>query len=197
MPRTKTSLLILAFVALPAQYALAQLEVGGSLLDSCSQIDGLRKSGNFAAAKEKALQCIQGLDQQTQGDVSKSFPADVAGWKRTGIEQNQALGFNNITATYKKATHTATVSLTGGQSGNALGGLLGGIARMGAQAGQQVRVAGLPAAVQPDGGISVSLEKGSFLIFKSSEFHDQQSALAGLGELVNAFPVAEINKKLQ
>ncbi len=197
MSRIKTSVFVLAFVTFQAPYALAQLDVGGSLLDSCSQIDGLRKSGNFAGAKEKALQCVQGIDQQMQGDVTKSFPADVAGWKRTGIEQNQAMGFNNITATYKKATNTATVSLTGGQSGNALGGLLGGIARMGAQAGQQVRVAGLPAAVQPDGGISVSLERGSFLIFKSSEFHDQQSALAGLGDLVNAFPVAEINKKLQ
>lgn len=197
MSRIKTSLFVLAFVALQAPYALAQLEVGGSLLDSCSQIDGLRKSGNFAGAKEKALQCVQGIDQQMQGDVSKSFPADVAGWKRTGIEQNQVLGFNNISATYKKAEHTATVSLTGEKSGNALGGLLGGIARLGAQAGQQVRVGGLPAAVQPDGAISVTLEKGSFLTFKSSDFHDQQSALAGLGDLVNAFPVAEINKKLQ
>jgi hypothetical protein len=192
-----TSLFVLAFVALQAPYASAQLEVGGSLLDSCSQIDGLRKSGKFAEAKEKALQCIQGLEQQTQGDVSKSFPAAVAGWQRTKLEQNQVLGFNNITATYKKENTTATVSLTGGQSGNALGGLLGGIVRMGAQAGQQVRVAGLPASVQPDGAISVTMEKSSFLTFQSTAFRDQQSALAGLGDLVNAFPVAEINKKLK
>jgi hypothetical protein len=68
---------------------------------------------------------------------------------------------------------------------------------MGAQAGQQVRVAGLPASVQPDGAISVTMEKSSFLTFQSTAFRDQQSALAGLGDLVNAFPVAEINKKLK
>jgi hypothetical protein len=60
-----------------------------------------------------------------------------------------------------------------------------------------VRVAGLPATVQPDGTIAVTLEDGSFLTFSSSKFSTQETALAGLGELVNAFPVAAINKALQ
>ena len=54
----------------------------------------------------------------------------------------------------------------------------------------------MPASVQPDGTISVTLEDGSFLTFSSSSFSDQDSALQGLGDLVNAFPVAEINKKV-
>jgi hypothetical protein len=177
--------------------AFAQLEVGGGLADNCAQIDGLRKSGDVAGARAKAELCLQALDQQLQSDVGKNFPADVAGWKRTNIEQNQALGFTNISATYKKGEQTATVSLTGGTAGGGgLGGLLGGIAKLGAQSGQQVRIGGLPGSVQTDGSITVTLENGSILSFGSASFHDQASALAGLGELVNAFPVADINKML-
>ncbi len=178
--------------------AVAQLEVGGTLLDNCAQIDALRKSGDFAAARAKAQSCLQGLDQELQSQVSELFPESVGGWRRTKIEQNQALGFNNVSATYQKAETRATVSLTGGAGGsdaNSLGGLLGGIARMGLQAGQQVRVGGLPASVQGDGTIAVSLENGSFLTFASTAFRDQAEALAGLGDLVNGFPVAEINKR--
>ena len=182
--------------------AIAQLEVGGSVLDNCSQIDALRKAGDFTAARDKAAICLEALEQEVTGSVGKLFSADVAGWKRTNIEQNNVLGFTNETATYSKADTTATVALTGtgGQSGagGGLGGLLGGFARAGlAGSGQQVRVAGLPASVQPDGMITVTLEDGSFLTFSSPSFSSQESALAGLGELVNGFPVAEINKALQ
>ena len=188
---------VLFAVALPVT---AQLEVGGSVLDNCSQIDALRKAGDFTAARDKAAICLEALEQEITGSVGKRFPADVAGWKRTNIEQNNVLGFTNVTATYAKGDTTATVALTGtgAESGGGLGGLLGGFARAGlASSGQQVRVAGLPASVQPDGMISVTLEDGSFLTFSSPSFDSQESALAGLGDLVNAFPVAEINQALQ
>lgn len=180
--------------------SIAQLEVGGSVLDNCSQIDPLRKAGNFTEARDKAQICLEALEQEVTGSVGKLFAADVAGWRRTDIEQNTALGFTNVTATYTKGETSATVALTGtgGGAGGGLGGLLGGFARAGlAGTGQQVRVAGLPASVQPDGTITVTLEDGSFLMFSSSSFNSQESALAGLGDLVNAFPVAEINKALQ
>jgi hypothetical protein len=180
--------------------AVGQLEVGGSALDNCSQIDPLRKAGNLTEARDKAQVCLEALEQEVTGSVGKLFSADVAGWQRTNIEQNNVLGFTNVTATYRKADTTATVALTGtgGSGGGGLGGLLGGFARAGlAGSGQQVRVAGLPASVQPDGTITVTLEDGSFLTFSSQKFGSQETALAGLGELVNAFPVAEINKALQ
>jgi hypothetical protein len=195
--RRRSGLLATAFIGFASSSAFAQLEVGGTMLDNCAQIDALRKGGDFAAARDKAQLCLQALEQQLQTDIGKFFAADVAGWKRTNIEQNQALGFTNISATYKKGEQTATVSLTGGTGGAGLGGLLGGIARMGAQAGQQIRVAGLPASVQADGTISVTLEEGSLLTFMSPSFRDQASSLAGLGDLVNAFPVADINKTLK
>jgi hypothetical protein len=179
--------------------AVAQLEVGGSVLDNCSQIDALRKAGNLTEARDKAQVCLDALEQEITGSVGKLFSADVAGWKRTNIEQENALGFSNVTATYTKGETTATVALTGtGGDGGGLGGLLGGFARAGlAGTGQQVRVAGLPATVQPDGTITVTLEDGSFLMFSSPNFSTQETALSGLGDLVNAFPVADINKALQ
>lgn len=194
--RRSTVLLVLPMLFLGSQSAFAQLEVGGTMLDACGQIDALRKSGDFAGAKAKAENCLQGLDQQLQSNVGGSFPKSIAGWTQTGMEQNQALGFNNITATYTKGEMRATVSLTGG-GGGGLGGLLGGFAKLGAQAGQQIRVGGLPGAVQADGTISVTLENGSFITFVSPSFSDQASSLAGLGDLVNAFPVAAINKMVK
>lgn len=185
------------FVSAPA--AMAQLQVGGSALDSCGQIDSLRKAGNLTEARDKAQVCLEALEQEVTGSVGKLFSENVAGWMRTNVEQSNALGFTNVTATYTKADTTATVSLTGtGSDGGGLGGLLGGFARAGlASSGQSVRVAGLPATVQTDGTIMVNLEDGSFLSFSSSKFKTQEAALAGLGDLVNAFPVAAINKALQ
>jgi hypothetical protein len=180
--------------------AVAQLEVGGSALDNCAQIDPLRKAGNYTEARDKAQVCLEALEQQVTGSVGELFSANVAGWTRTGMEQGNALGFTNVTATYTKGQTTATVALTGtgGSGGGGLGSLLGGFARAGlAGSGQPVRVAGLPASVQADGTITVTLEDGSFLTFSSPSFGSQDTALAGLGDLVNAFPVAEINKALQ
>ena len=115
MRAIKTGLFAAAVVAFHSPAVFAQLEVGGSLLDSCSQIDALRKSGDFAGARDKAMQCVEGLDQQIQGEIGKSFPTSVAGWTRTSIEQNAALGFNNISATYQKGETTAQVALTEGK----------------------------------------------------------------------------------
>jgi hypothetical protein len=92
------------------------------------------------------------------------------------------------------------VSLTGGEGGgeDGLGSLLSGFARLGLEeSGREVRVAGLPGTVQPDGSITVTLEDGSFLSFVSPSFDNPDAALAGIGDLVNAFPVAEINQTLR
>lgn len=183
---------------LPA--AQAQLEVGGSNLDNCGQIDSLRQAGNLTEARQKAQICLDALDQELAGALGNLFPASVAGWTQSNIDQSQALGFTNISATYRKDNVSANVSLTGGTSGSGLGGLLGGIARSGlfGQAqGRQVRVGGLPASVQPDGSIMVTLEDGSFLTFQSSSYDSADAALEGIGDLVNGFPVAEINSALK
>jgi hypothetical protein len=180
--------------------AHAQLEVSGDLVSNCAQIENLRKAGNGTEALNAARLCLQGLEQQLTGEIGQFFPTNVAGWTRSSFDEGSAMGFTNITSEYEKGDNTATVSLTreaGGGAGG-LGGLLGGLARAGlAQSGKQVRVGGLPASVQPDGTISVSLEDGSFLTFQSPQFDDADSALAGIGDLVNAFPVADINKTLQ
>jgi hypothetical protein len=198
MHKASHGLLAAALLA-GAPAAMAQLEVGGNALDNCAQIDALRKAGNLTEARDKAQICLEALEQEVTGSVGKLFAANVAGWTQTNIEQTNVLGFTNVTATYTKADTTATVALTGtGGDGGGLGGLLGGFARAGlASSGQPVRVAGLPATVQTDGTIAVNLEDGSFLTFSSTKFNTQEAALAGLGDLVNAFPVAAINKALQ
>ena len=119
--------LLAAVLLVSAPAAMAQLQVGGSALDNCAQIDALRRAGNLTEARDKAQICLEALEQEVTGSVGKLFAADVAGWKQTKIEQENALGFTNVTATYVKAETTATVSLTGTGAGDTgLGGLLGG-----------------------------------------------------------------------
>lgn len=193
--RIKLPVTIVLFALLPA--ALAQLEVGGDLLGNCSKIDALQKAGNFSEARNAARLCLEGLDQKLEGEVGQYFLNDVAGWKRTSFEQNKAMGFATTTARYEKDGKSANVTLTGGAGSGSSFGALSSIATMGMlQSGRQVRVAGLPAAVNPDGTIMVPLEDGSFLNFDSPDFSDADAALAGIGSLVNAFPVADINKTL-
>jgi hypothetical protein len=191
---------LLAGLAVPAAYA--QLEVGGNAMDNCTKIDALQKAGNLLEAREKANACLQAIEQALQGQVGQYFRTDVAGWKRTSFDQNTALGFANIEANYQKKDTEVSVSLTRGAGGgdavtSGFGALLGGFSRACIlNTGKSVKVGGLPATVQEDGTVMVALEDGSFLSFMSSSFSDANSALSGMGELINAFPVADINKTL-
>jgi hypothetical protein len=112
-----------------------------------------------------------------------------------------------MSATFENGDNVVNVSLSGaaGSGGSAgglgaLGGLFGGLAQSAIQqSGQQVTVAGLPATVQPDGTLVVPLQDGSILTFSVSNppVNSAAAALAVLGELVNDFPVADINAALQ
>lgn len=190
----------LALIVSPG--AFAQLEVGGDLLDNCAEIDALQSAGNFSAARDRARLCLDGIEQQLLGALGQHFPEQVGAWMRTSYEENQVFGFTNITADYQKDGVSVEVSLTGeaggGEGLGGLGGLFGGIAQQAiGSSGQQVTVAGLPSSVQPDGTLMVPLEDGSFLTFSSYEFDNASDALAGMGDLVNDFPVAAINEALK
>jgi len=177
--------------------AVAQLEVDGGLLDECSKIEGLRRAGNLPGAREAATKCLEGLEQELDGEIGQYFLEDVAGWKRSRFEQNVAMGMRNVSAEYKKDGKRVRVALMGGGSGRGLGGALSGLARMGMMGGgKQVKVAGLPATVMPDGQIMVTFEDGSMLSFESSNFSTAEEALAGMGDLVDQFPVAKIDEAL-
>ena len=181
--------------------AAAQLQVGGDLLDNCDDIAGLVNAGDFAEARDTARLCLDGIEQELTGEVGQFFYSDISGWTRTDFEENQAMGFSNITATYEKGDIEVDVTLvgtSGGGAGNGLGGLFGGIAQNALlQAGQQVTVAGLPSSLMPDGTLTVPLEDGSILTFQSYDLDSADAALSGMGDLIDAFPVAEINAALQ
>lgn len=184
--------------------SVAQLQVGGDLLDNCADVDALQSSGNFSAARDAARLCLEGIEQELVGEISQYFLPQIGDWVRTNLQENNAMGFNNITAEYEKGNIQVNVSLTGQAGGGGggplggLGGLLGGIASSAVlQGGQQVTVAGLPAAIQPDGMLMVTLQDGSFLTFDSPDLDSADAAIAGMGDLINDFPVADINAALQ
>ena len=184
--------------------AFAQLEVGGDLLDSCAEIEDLLDDGDFTAARDRARVCLDAIEQELSGEVSSLFPGQVGEWTQISLEQNQVMGFNNISAAYSNNSINVNVSLTGAAGGGAgsglgsLGGFLGGIAQAAiGQSGQQVTVAGIPSSLTPDGTLTVPLEDGSLLIFESNSVNSAGDALEEFGDLVNDFPVAEINDALQ
>jgi len=191
-------------IAIRVPVALAQLEVGGDLLDNCADIDALQNSGSFSEARDKARLCLEGLEQELVGEVGQYFLAQIGEWTRSSFEQNQVMGFTNISAEYEKGNTSVNVTLLGTSGGGSsaglgdLSGLFSGIAQSAIlQGGQQVTVAGLPSTVQPDGTLTVPLEDGSLLTFESSDLGTADAALSGMGDLVNDFPVAEINAALQ
>jgi len=185
----------LMVVVLPT--ANAQLVVGDDMLDNCARIDGLRNDEKYGEARAAARLCLEGLDQILEGEVEDHFLKDVAGWKRKSFEQNNAMGFKITTARYRKDSHTVTVTLTGGASGGSGLGALSGLVNLGMmQTGRKVKVGGLPGSIEANGDLKVTMDDGSFLIFACPDFKDADAALAGMGDLVNAFPVAEINKTL-
>jgi hypothetical protein len=202
----KPKLAFLAFLATAAAHpaAYAQLELGGNLLDNCADIDALQNSGNFSEARDKARLCLEGLEQELVGEVGQFFRPQVGDWTRTSFDQNQAMGFSNVSAEYQKGNVSVNVTLIGTSGGGSaggignLGGLFGGIAQSALlQSGQKVTVAGLASTVQPDGALTVPLQDGSLLTFDSPDLNSADAALAGMGDLVNDFPVAEINAALQ
>lgn len=181
---------------------MAQLEVGGDLLDNCAEIDALQSAGNFAQARDKARLCLEGIEEEMTGEIGQYFLPNIGDWSRTSFDENNALGFSNISARYEKDDVRVEVTLTGtaggGGSANPLGGLFGGLAQNALlQSGQRVTVAGLPAALQPDGTLTVPLEDGSILMFQSNDLDSADAALEGMGDLINDFPVADINAALQ
>lgn len=202
MSAKKQGILAGILIATGVSVSLAQLEVGGDLLDNCAEVDPLQNAGNFSEARDKARLCLEGIEQELAGEISQFFLPQIGLWTRTSIDQTQVMGFNNVTAVYEKGDISVNVSLTGqaGGGGNlasGLGGLFGGLAQSAIlQTGQQVTVAGLPSSIQPDGTLTVPLEDGSFLSFMSSDLDTADAALAGMGDLVNDFPVADINAAL-
>jgi hypothetical protein len=185
------------FLMLPS-FAIAQLQVGRGLLTNCEKIESLRKGGDIPGARDAATKCLEGLEQELDGEIGGYFLEEVAGWKRGRFEQNAAMGMRNASADYRKDDKTVRVSLIGGGGGRGLGGALGGFVRMGMMGGgKQVEVAGLPATVMPNGQVVVSFEDGSMLNFESSSFTTADAALAGMGDLIDKFPVAKIRDALQ
>lgn len=193
---------ILVSLLIVSGTAVAQLEVGGDLLGNCDEINALVGAGDFSAARDKTRLCLDGIEQELTGTVGQFFYSEIAGWTRTSFEENQAMGFSNINAEYEKGDIVVEVSLVGtsggGGQGGGLGGLFGGIAQNALlQTGQQVTVAGLPSSLQADGTLTVPLEDGSLLMFQSNDLDSADAALSGMGDLINAFPVADINAALQ
>lgn len=207
MRLTRLSTALLTITIAWSSMSVAQLQVGGDLLDNCANVDDLVAANNFSDARDVARLCLEGIEQELVGEISAFFLPQIGNWTQTELTENNVMGFNNITAVYENANIQVNVALTGqagGGSGGALGGLgglgglLGGIASSAVlQSGQQVTVAGLPASISPEGQLMVPLEDGSFLTFDSPDLNSADAAISGMGDLINDFPVADINAALQ
>ncbi|NIB43900.1 hypothetical protein HBA55_30135 [Pseudomaricurvus alkylphenolicus] len=162
---------------------------------SCEGIMRLVDKEKFKEALEEARWCVEALESSLQGSVASFFSANVAGWQRTDVRQENALGMGSIIGEYSKDGKTLTVTLIGSKgSGGAFAGALGGLAKMGLmQQGRRFRVQGLKASADPQGQITITLDDGSFITVKSPQYSRQEEALKALEPFLDAFPFADIN----
>lgn len=187
---------VLAFLVLPLA-AQAQLDMGDNDEKSCATIEKLRAKGDIPGARDAATTCLAFLEREVAGTIEQFFLEEVAGWKRGRFEQSEAMGIRNASTRYTKNDKVVNVSLIGGGSGRGLGGALSGLARMGMMGGgRQIKIAGLPANVMPNGQVMVSFEDGSMLNFECNAFKTADEALEGMGDLLDKFPVAKIRDAL-
>lgn len=163
---------------------------------SCKEIMGLVSKQDYQAALEEARWCVQALENSIQGEVAKFFKENVAGWKRTNFQEQNAMGMATISSTYEKDGKRLNVSLMGQQgSGSGFGAAMGNFAKMGMmQAGKRFRVQRLAATADNNGNIMVMLDDGSFFQIESRDYNTADEALNGLEPFLDAFPFAEINK---
>ena len=189
-------IVLLAALVLPAS-ASAQLDVGGSLLDACKEIEKLRLKGDIPGAKKAASDCLEGLERETDKSIGQYFLEEIAGWKRVRFEQNVAMGIRNANAEYEKDGVRVRVTFMSGGGGRGIGSAISSFARMGiVGGGRQVTIAGLPANVLPDGTVLVTFGDDSSLNFESSAYQTAEESLAGMGDLIDKFPVADMRKEL-
>jgi hypothetical protein len=162
--------------------------------DSCGKIMEYYKAGDLEGATEEAQWCLEALQAVKQGRAGEFFKADVAGWKRGELQQNNALGFAMTEAPYSKGDKSLTVSLMGSAGGaNSLGGFLGGLAQAGiGAAGQRSRIQGHTAVAMSESGsnqLMITLESGGSLNIASSDASmDEVKAFA------EAFPITELDE---
>lgn len=160
---------------------------------TCSNIVGLYADGDIDGALEEARWCVEALEQIKQGDVGEVFAAEVMGWKRGSLDQNEAMGIAVTEARYTKGEQTISVSLMGGAGGSGMGGFLGGIAQMGVMsAGTKMRIDKHTAMATSEGNtstVAVSLDSGGTLNFESYDVD-----LDTVVEFAKAFPIAELDE---
>ena len=202
MPRSVSSFAIalVAFTValLGANAASAQLQMGGGLTSHCAEIEALRAKGDLPGARVAAGKCLEGLEQELEGEIGRFIEEQIGDWKRTRFEQNAAMGMRNATFEYKKGNTRVRGNLMGGGSGRGLGGALSGFARMGMMGGggRELKVANVPATIMPNGQFMITFADGTILTFESSQFKTPDEALAGFGDLIDQFPVAKIRDAL-
>ncbi|MBA3562842.1 MAG: hypothetical protein H0W33_02290 [Gammaproteobacteria bacterium] len=159
--------------------------------ESCDGILELYAEGDVDGALEEARWCVESLEQIKQGEVGDVFAAEVDGWKRESLDQNEAMGIAVTEASYKKGEQAISVSLMGGAGGGGMG-FLGGLAEMGMMsAGNKMRIDKRTAVANSEGNtstVTVSLESGGALTFQSYD-----ADLDTVVEFAKAFPIAELD----
>ncbi len=176
------------FVALLCCLGAAQAQEDPQ--DSCGGILELYEQGDVNAALEEAGWCVEALEQAQMSMQGDAFPAEVVGWKRNSLDQNEALGMAMTEAAYSKDEQSITVSLMGGAGG----GFLGSLAQMGMMAGgTRMRLGDYTGVAMTETGgggtVTVPLENGGTLSFQSS-----QAGSDSLEEFATAFPIAALDK---
>ena len=161
---------------------------------TCREAAELYSQQDIDGALEEARWCLEALEQIKQGQISDSFPDEVAGFKGGEVRRQAAMGFTMIDRDYIKGGQMITVSLNNGGNGAGLGGMAA-MAQMGMMgAGKKIRVQWRTVMDLSEGNrieFIAMLKSGGMLRFESSNV-DHADTLA----FIKQFPIAELDQDL-
>ncbi|OMH32184.1 hypothetical protein [Motiliproteus sp. MSK22-1] len=170
-------------VAVGFSFAL-QAQADDNTVEYCESAAELAKQGQNKEALEEARWCVEGLEQELQALEKELFSKTIGDWKRGEVRQNKGMGMFITETSYTRDNMKIDMTLTGGS-----GAMAAAMAQIGMmQGGKRVRLGKHRGVMTPKGELSVKLNDGRMLMFKSRN--------AGADELqafAKQFPVADLD----
>ena len=153
-------------------------------VEYCQSAAELAKQGQNKEALEEARWCVEGLEQEIQAQEKELFSKTIGDWKRGEVRQNKGMGMFVTETSYTRDNMKIDMTLTGGT-----GAMAAAMAQIGMmQGGKRIRLGKHRGVMTPKGELSVKLNDGRMLMFKS-----RNASADELQAFAKQFPIAGLD----
>ncbi|MEH6578130.1 MAG: hypothetical protein V7731_13725 [Amphritea sp.] len=160
------------------------VQADDNTVEYCQSAADLAKQGQKKEALEEARWCVEGLEQALQAREMELFSKQIGDWKRGEISQNKGMGMSITETSYSRESLKINVTLAGGSG--AMAAAMAQASMM--QGGKRIRLGKHRGVMSSQGELSVKLNDGRMLMFKSRNAGEQE-----LESFAKQFPVKELD----